>query len=98
MTTRDLAFLQTWSVPQFKQENGVESIEVKRNEKTGKCFFVFGVESGACSKKVETGEITMPVISQVCVAATGDTFYLLHQKGEGGGATTLATLQGGFMF
>jgi len=92
LATRDLAFLQTWSVPQFKQNNGVESIEVKRNERTGKCFFVFGVETGACSKKVETGEVTMPVISKVCVSSTGDMFYMLHQKGEGGGATTLATL------
>ena len=92
MTTRDLAFMQTWSVPQFKQNNGVETIEVKRNEKTGKCFFVYGVETGACSKKVDKGEVTVPVISQVCVASTGEIFYLLHQKGEAGGATTLATL------
>lgn len=92
MLAKELAFLKTWTVPQFKSNNGVESIDIKRNEKTGKCFFVFGVETGACSKKVETGELTMPVISQVCVAATGEMFYMLHQQGEGGGATTLATL------
>ncbi len=92
MAVKDLAFLQTWSVPQFKTNNGVEKIEIKRNEKTGKCFFAYGFETGACSKKVETGEVTMPVISQVCVAVTGEMFYLLHQKGEGGGATTLAVL------
>lgn len=91
-TTKDLAFLQTWSVPQFKQNNGVEKIDVLRNEKTGKCFFTFGIQTGACSKKVESGEVTMPVISQVCVATTGEMFYMLHQKGEGAGATTLATL------
>jgi len=92
MMTRELEFVKTWSVPQFKQNNGVETIEIKRNEKTGKCFFVFGFETGACSKKVETGEVDMPVISQVCATATGDMFYMLHQKGESGGATTLAIL------
>jgi hypothetical protein len=89
---KDLAFVQTWSVPQFKSNNDVETIEIKRNEKTGKHFFVYGFETGACSNKVETGEVTMPVISQVVAAATGETFYMLHQKGEGGGATTIATL------
>jgi hypothetical protein len=89
---RDLAFVQTWSVPQFKRDNGVETIEIKRNEQTGKFFFVYGFETGACSNKVDTGELTMPVISQVVAATTGETFYMLHQKGEGGGATTIATL------
>jgi hypothetical protein len=89
---RDLAFIQTWSVPQFKSNNGVQTIEIKKNEKTGKYFFVYGVETGACSNKVQTGELTMPVVSQVVAAATGETFYMLHQRGEGGGAATIATL------
>ena len=88
---RNLKFLKTMSVAEFKAQHNVEKIEVKRNEHTGKCFFVYGFETGACSKKVETGELTIPVISEVCSAETGDIFLLLHQKGEGG-ATTLATL------
>ena len=92
MMTRDLAFMKTWSVPQFKQNQGVETIEVKRNERTGKLFFVYGFETGACSKKIETGEVTMPVISKVVSATTGEEFYMLHQQGEGGGATTIITL------
>ena len=91
MTTNELTFVQTWSVAQFKQNNGVDKIDIMMNEKTGKCFFVFGVEKGACSKRVGTGEVTVPVISKVCAPETGDVFYLLHQQGEGG-ATTLATL------
>ena len=51
----------------------------------------YGFETGACSHKALTGELTNPVISQVCSAETGETFYLLHQKGEGG-ATLLGTL------
>ena len=81
---RNLKFLKTMSVAEFKAQHNVEKIEVKRNEHTGKCFFVYGFETGACSKKVETGELTIPVISEVCSAETGDIFLLLHQKGEGG--------------
>ena len=87
-----LKFLQTWSVTDFKRNHQVQEIEVKKNEATGKCFFIYGAETGACSKRVETGEITIPVISQVCSPLTGDMFFLLHQKGESMGATTLAKL------
>ncbi|MPM76311.1 hypothetical protein SDC9_123309 [bioreactor metagenome] len=89
---KSLEFIDTMSISEFKKKFNVSKIEVKRNENTGKCFFVFGVETGAVSRKVETGELTVPVISEVCSAETGDMFYLLHQKGEGAGATTLATL------
>ena len=58
---------------------------------TGKCFFVYGFETGAVSEKFINGEISNPVISQVCSPDTGDMFYMLHQKGDGG-APTLATL------
>lgn len=88
----NLKFLQTWSVTDFKSNQQVQEIEIKRNESTGKCFFTYGFETGACSKKVATGEVTTPVISQVCVPMTGEMFFLLHQKGETGGATTLAKL------
>lgn len=87
-----LKFLQTWSINDFKSNQQVQEIEIKRNESTGKCFFSYGIETGACSKKVATGEVTMPVISQVCVPMTGELFFLLHQKGESMGATTLARL------
>ena len=88
---RNLEFLQTMSIEDFKSQNQVDKIEIKRNEETGKCFFVFGLRTGACSRKVESGELTVPVISEVCSEDTGETFYLLHQKGEGG-AITIATL------
>ena len=47
--------------------------------------------SMALKLELVQGELTIPVISEVCSAETGDIFLLLHQKGEGG-ATTLATL------
>ncbi len=33
------------SVAEFKAQHNVEKIEVKRNEHTGKCFFVYGFET-----------------------------------------------------
>jgi hypothetical protein len=86
-----LKFLETLSIEEFKAKNGVVRIDVKQNPQTGKCFFVYGCETGAVSEKFLSGKITTPVISQVCSADTGDMFYLLHQRGEGG-AMTLATL------
>lgn len=88
----NLEFINTMSISDFKKKFNVGKIEVKRNENTGKCFFVYGLETGPVSRKVETGELTVPVISEVCSAETGDMFYLLHQKGENAGATTIATL------
>lgn len=84
-------FVETLSVADFKKKMGVDKIEVKQNPKSGKCFFVYGTEVGAVSEKFLKGEITLPVISQICVPETGDMFYLLHQRGEGG-APVLATL------
>lgn len=81
----------TMTVEEFKSKMGVNKIEVKQNPYTGKCFFVYGIETGAVSEKFINGEITNPVISQVCSPDTGDMFYMLHQKGDGG-APTLATL------
>jgi len=69
----------------------VSKIDILKSELTGKSFFAFGPETGACSRRALTGKLTDPVISQVCSADTGDTFYLLHQKGEGG-ATLLGSL------
>lgn len=70
---------------------GVESMEIKKNPQTGKCFFVYGFETGAVSKRFENGGISQPVISEVLSAETGEMFYMLHERGEGG-AATLATL------
>lgn len=85
-----LHFIETMSIDEFKAQQQVKKIEVKQNPQTGKCFFVYGIETGAVSDKFLKHELTMPVISQVCSAETGETFFMLHQKGEGG-APTLAT-------
>ena len=86
-----LHFVETLSIEDFKAQHNVDKIEVKQNPHTGKVFFTFGIETGAVSDKFSKGEITCPVISQVCSPETGDIFFMLHQKGEGG-APVLATL------
>ena len=76
----NLRFVRTMSVEDFKKGMG-------KNPHTGKCFFVYGNEVGAVSSRFERGGIDMPVISQVCSADTGELFFMLHQRGEGGCAT-----------
>ena len=70
-----LKFLETVTVNEFKAQKGVNKIEIKQNPHTGKCFFVYGCETGAVSDKFINGEVTNPVISQVCSPDTGDMFY-----------------------
>ena len=86
-----LHFVETLSIEDFKTRKKVEKTEVKQNPQTGKWFFVYGMQTGAVSDKFLSGGITYPVISQVCSPETGDMFYMLHQKGDGG-APVLATL------
>lgn len=86
-----LHFIETLSIEDFKTQHDVEKIEVKQNPHTGKCFFVYGFETGAVSEKFNNGQFTDPVISKVVSPVDGDMFFMLHQRGEGG-APTLAVL------
>ena len=83
----NLRFIRTMSLDDFKNGMGIPEIEVKKNPRTGKLFFAYGNEVGAVSGRFEHGGITVPVISQVCSADTGEMFFMLHQRGEGGCAT-----------
>ena len=56
-----LKFLETVTVNEFKAQKGVNKIEIKQNPHTGKCFFVYGCETGAVSDKFINGEVTNPV-------------------------------------
>lgn len=46
-----LKFLETMTINEFKSQKEVKAIEVKQNPHTGKCFFVYGCETGAVSDK-----------------------------------------------
>lgn len=81
-----LKFHETLTVEQFKAEQLVDKIQVKRNPKTNKLFFTFGAKTGAVAVK---GIPKHPMISNVS-APDGEVFWLLHEEGTGG-APVLAT-------
>ena len=82
----NLVFNETLTVEQFKAEQKVNKIEVKKNPKTGKLFFTYGSKTGAVAVK---GIPTHPMISNV-TGSDGSSFWLLHEEGQGG-APVLAT-------
>ena len=81
-----LSFNETLTVEQFKSQMMVSRIEVKKNPRTGKLFFTFGSKTGAVAVK---GIPSNPMLSNV-TTPEGDSFWLLHEEGQGG-APTLAT-------
>ena len=83
---KNLIFNDTLTVEQFKADQRVNKLEVKRNPSTGKLFFTYGAKTGAVSLK---GIPTHPMVSNV-TTPEGNSFWLLHEEGQGG-APTLAT-------
>lgn len=81
-----LTFNETLTVEQFKSQMMVSRIEVKKNPRTGKLFFTYGAKTGAVAVK---GIPSNPMLSNV-TTPEGDSFWLLHEEGQGG-APTLAT-------
>lgn len=81
-----LSFNETLTVEQFKSQMNVSRIDVKKNPHTGKLFFTYGSKTGAVAVK---GIPTNPMLSNV-TTPEGDSFWLLHEEGQGG-APTLAS-------
>ena len=82
----NLTFNETLTVEQFKSAMNVSHIDVKQNPKTGRLFFTYGAKTGAVAVK---GIPAHPMLSNV-TGSDGETFWLLHEEGQGG-APTLAT-------
>ena len=80
-----LTFNRTLTVEQFKEEQRVSRLLVKKNPKNDNLFFTFGASIGAVASK---GIPKFPMVSEV-TTPEGDTFWLLHEEGQG--APTLAT-------
>ena len=78
-----LEFLSTVSAEDFKAAQGVSKLDILKSETTGKCFFSWGSQSGAVTSKYPKEPLTEPMVSEV-MTDEGETFYLLHNKGEGG--------------
>lgn len=79
----DLQFNETLTVEQFKAQMNVSRIDVKKNPKTGKLFFTYGAKTGAVAVK---GIPAHPMLSHV-TGSDGETFWLLHEEGQGGAPT-----------
>ena len=86
-----LNFLKTMELDSFKEGLGAADIEIKLNNKTGKIFFSCGTKTGAVSSVCASNEFKDPVVSEVLSEDTGEVFYMLHSRGEGG-ASCLARL------
>lgn len=77
---KNLEFIDTLTVEQFKAEKRVDKIQVKKNPNTGKLFFTFGAKTGAVAAK---GIPSHPMISLV-KDNDGEQFFLLHEEGQCG--------------
>ena len=80
----NLTFNRTLTVEQFKKDQLVDRLLVKKNPKTDKLFFSFGSSTGAVASK---GIPEFPMVSEV-TTPDGETFWLLHEEGQG--APTIA--------
>ncbi len=80
----NLTFNRTLTVEQFKKSQLVDRLLIKKNPKTDKLFFTFGSSTGAVASK---GIPKLPMVSEV-VTPDGETFWLLHEEGQG--APTIA--------
>lgn len=86
-----LTYIVTQSIEDFKRSLGQDTIDVKVNSRTGKTFFSCGNQTGAVSSKLIENDFADAVVSQCESSDTGEVFYMLHGRNEGG-ATRLARL------
>ena len=81
---KNLQFMETLTVEQFKARMLVSHIDVKQNPKNGNVFFSYGAKVGAVSAK---GIPTHPMFSRVKGEPTQENpsgeFWLLHEEGQG---------------
>ena len=72
---KELTFLATVSVAEFKAAQGVAKLDVIKNPHTGKNFFVCGSTTGAVAKQVD---FAIPCSVSRCVDANGVEIHILH--------------------
>lgn len=84
---KNLKFIETKTIEQFKEDKKVSKIDVVRNPRTDKLFFAWGPSRdcyGAVAEKNQDGNFTNPVISKVEGEKTPNNpdgiFYLLHEE------------------
>lgn len=89
-----LIFGRSYTKEQFKSALGTSQIAVHKNPNTGKLFLVddasnaVGGVSTELSQLIQSGNTAALaamaiVVSEVTNPSTGDTFHLMHKKGQG---------------
>lgn len=78
-----LNFSETMTVQRFKDKHNVRQLDIIKNPKTGKMFFSCPDDS-SISGKISTSDDwkTNPAISRCTDTSSGETFWMLHKKGE----------------
>lgn len=82
MPNKKLKFISTKEIDLFKAYHPLGALKIIQNPKIGKYFFTFVVVKGAVIRNYPQEKLHHPVISEVLNQETGETFYLLHNKGE----------------
>lgn len=93
---KNLKFIETKTIEQFKEDKKVSKIDVVKSPRTNKLFFAWGPNEdcyGAVAEKNQNGVFINPVISKVEGEKTernpDGIFYLLHE--EASSANVIAT-------
>ena len=92
MPKKPYQFLHTWEIEAFRNVHPLGEMQIIRNPKTGKHFFVFEGIRGAISRSYPTELLDHPVISEILNRETGETFFLLHNRPENRSKEPLSTL------
>ena len=74
-----LIFVSTISLADFKDQQGVSTVDIIKNPNTDKLFFSTGSSTGAVSTKLDTDKVI-----NVSLVRTEDgvEFYLMHNKAD----------------
>ena len=82
-TTSNLTFTKTVSVNRFKAINSINKIDIVKNPKTDKLFFVCPEDNeirGTIASTVDYSKDLM--ISTMVDTETGSSFFMLHNAGN----------------
>ncbi len=85
----DVTFIDTFTVPQFKDEVGATALNLVRSPKTNKYFLAdeAGNTVGAVSKKIaDADDLEDDCVVSLVRGDDGKEFYIMHNQGEGGTA------------
>ena len=82
-----LTFGQSWTVPNFKKEQGVDTISISKNSDTGARYFDCGAVRGPVAKAFDSSKEVL--ITYCHNTDTGEAFHMLHNRSLGNVVETL---------